>query len=97
MSGDDWIGLDALAQTVGMTRRNIRAYVARGIIPPPVLRGRSGYYGPEHVARVTLARDLQAEGFTLAAVQRFLSQIPDGTSAQTLALHRVLRSRAGVE
>ena len=43
--------IDELAQRVGMTVRNIRAHQSRGLLPPPVVRGRTGYYGPDHVAR----------------------------------------------
>lgn len=86
-----------LASAVGMTVRNVRAYSTRGILPPPILHGRTGYYGPEHLARLTLARDLQRQGFTLIAAQRFLSQIPAGTASQTLALHRMLFTAHGPE
>ena len=68
MSAD--LTVDQLAQRVGMTVRNVRAYAARGLLPPPRLRGRTGYYGSEHVARLSLVRDLLAQGYTLAAVEK---------------------------
>src|SRR5688572_29997289 len=46
--------VDQLAAKVGMTVRNVRAYAGRGLIPPPRLVGRTGYYGADHVARLTL-------------------------------------------
>ena len=52
-----------------MTVRNIRAYQSRGLLPPPELRGRTGYYGAEHVARIELIRELQSEGFNLEAIR----------------------------
>jgi DNA-binding transcriptional MerR regulator len=52
--------------------RNIRAYQSRGLVPPPSLRGRTGYYGPEHLARIELIRELQADGFNLEAIRRLI-------------------------
>jgi DNA-binding transcriptional MerR regulator len=81
--------VDQLAQRVGMTVRNLRAYAARGLLPAPRLVGRTGYYGSEHVARLTLVRDLLAQGYTLAAVQKAVAHEPGG-DAGALALHRAL-------
>lgn len=83
MSSD--LTVDQLAQRVGMTVRNVRAYAARGLLPPPRLVGRTGYYGSEHVARLTLVRDLLAQGYTLAAVQKSVAG-----DAGPLTLHRAL-------
>lgn len=55
-----------------MTVRNIRAYQSRGLLPPPELRGRTGYYGEQHVARIRLIREMQSEGFNLRAIQRLI-------------------------
>lgn len=73
--------VDQLAAKVGMTVRNVRAYAGRGLIGPPRLVGRTGYYGPDHVARLTLVRELLAKGYTLAAVERMMSEMPDGEIA----------------
>jgi DNA-binding transcriptional MerR regulator len=66
--------IDELAHRVGMTARNVRAHQSRGLLPPPKIRGRTGYYGPEHVARLELVRDLQAEGFNLESIRRILER-----------------------
>ena len=79
--------VDQLAAKVGMTVRNVRAYAARGLLPPPRLVGRTGYYGPDHVARLTLVRDLLAQGYTLAAIQ---NAVDGGGSSGSLTLHRAL-------
>lgn len=73
--------VDQLAAKVGMTVRNVRAYAGRGLIPPPRLVGRTGYYGADHVARLTLVRELLGKGYTLAAVERMMSELPDGALA----------------
>ena len=64
--------IDQLAQVTGMTVRNIRAHQSRGLLPPPVVEARTGYYGPEHVARIKLIQEMQADGFNLASIQRLL-------------------------
>lgn len=79
--------IDELARETGMTVRNIRAHQSRGLLPPPEVRARTGYYGPEHAARLRLIQDLQAEGFNLKAIERLLSA-SNGASEEVLAFGR---------
>jgi DNA-binding transcriptional MerR regulator len=65
--------VEQLAAEVGMSVRNIRNHHTRGLLPPPEVRARVGYYNAEHVARLRLILDLQADGFNLAAIERLLS------------------------
>ncbi len=78
--------IEQLAAQTGMTVRNIRAHQARGLLDPPEVRLRVGYYGPEHVARLTLIQELQDDGFNLAGIKRLLDD--DQTTAQRLAHFR---------
>lgn len=64
--------IDELAARAGTTSRTIRAYQARGLLPPPTLQGRTGYYSEEHLHRLRLIDDLQARGFSLAAIRQTL-------------------------
>lgn len=64
--------IDQLAQRTRLTVRNIRAYQSRGLLQPPALRGRTGYYGDAHVARLELIRELQSQGFNLEAIRRLI-------------------------
>jgi DNA-binding transcriptional MerR regulator len=57
-----------LAEAAGMTVRNVRNHQARGLIAPPSLVARTGYYGTEHLERLKLIRAMQAEGFNLEAI-----------------------------
>ncbi len=82
--------LDELTKRVGMSVRTVRFYTTRGLVPPPIRRGRSGYYSAEHVVRLELIRELQAHGFTLAAIEGYMARIPSGASPETIALHRPL-------
>jgi DNA-binding transcriptional MerR regulator len=87
---DRELTVDALAARVGVTVRNVRAYSARGLLPPPRMVGRTGYYGREHVARLLLVREMLAEGYSLAMIERTLAAAPPTASSATLALHRAL-------
>ncbi len=57
-----------------MSVRNIRNHQSRGLLPPPEVRARIGYYGPEHVARLRLIQEMQAEGFKLSAIERLIGE-----------------------
>jgi DNA-binding transcriptional MerR regulator len=86
----DRLTIDELARRTGMTVRNLRAHQSRGLLPPPEVRGRTGYYGPDHVARVELIRELQSEGFNLEAIRRLLDG-SRGSSSEVLRFTRALR------
>jgi DNA-binding transcriptional MerR regulator len=88
--GDRELTVDELAARIGVTVRNLRAYSARGLLPPPRMAGRTGYYGREHIARLLLVREMLAEGYSLAMIERTLASAPANASTATLALHRAL-------
>jgi DNA-binding transcriptional MerR regulator len=79
-----------LAERTGMTVRNIRAHQTRGLLPPPVVRGRTGYYNEEHVVRIELTREMQADGLNLEAIRRVLDS-GDGSAAAISDFTRQLR------
>lgn len=82
--------IDRLASISGLTTRNIRAHQTRGLLPPPQVRGRTGYYGRDHVARLQLIREMQEKGFKLAAIKRILAGVPGGGGADALSFERAL-------
>lgn len=86
----DELTIDELARETGMTVRNLRAHQSRGLLPPPRVRGRTGYYDAEHVARVALIQELQAQGFNLEAI-RHLVQDAGGSSGEVLRFTREVR------
>lgn len=86
---EDELTIDELAARAGLTVRNVRNYQSRGLIPPPEVRGRVGYYGKEHVVRLQLIREMQAEGFNLAAIGRLLEQA-EGSGEEVLGFTRSL-------
>ncbi|MBA3305428.1 MAG: MerR family transcriptional regulator [Thermoleophilaceae bacterium] len=90
-NGSDQFTIDELARRAGMTVRNIRAHQSRGLLPPPEVRARTGYYGAEHLARINLIQELQAEGFNLKAIQR-LVETTNGSSQELLDFRHALLS-----
>jgi DNA-binding transcriptional MerR regulator len=64
--------IDELANRAGVTSRTVRAYQARGLLPPPELKGRTGYYSDEHLQRLRIIDELQQRGFSLAAIRQTL-------------------------
>jgi DNA-binding transcriptional MerR regulator len=88
--GEGEMTIRELAERTGMTVRNIRAHQTRGLLPPPVVRGRTGYYNDEHVARIALTREMQADGLNLEAIRRVLDS-GDGQAAAIFDFTRALR------
>ncbi|MFF9281253.1 MerR family transcriptional regulator [Streptomyces griseosporeus] len=83
--------IDELAARAGVTVRTVRFYGTKGLLPPPVLGPRRvGRYGAGHLARLALIEELQHQGMTLAAIERYLRQLPADLSARDLALHRAV-------
>ena len=66
--------LDALARQAGISPRTVRYYVQRGLLPPPVFRGRDTAYSEEHLLRLRAIRRLQERFLPLDAIQRELEQ-----------------------
>ncbi|UGS34785.1 MerR family transcriptional regulator [Capillimicrobium parvum] len=93
---DEELTIDELARRTGVTVRNIRAHQSRGLLPPPVVRARTGYYGPEHIARLELIREMQAEGFNLRAIGRLIEHNADAGS-EMLGFTRSVLSPFGAE
>ncbi|MEU0526309.1 MerR family transcriptional regulator [Streptomyces niveus] len=83
--------VDELAARAGVTVRTVRFYSTRGLLPPPVIGPRRvGHYGHDHLSRLALIEELQHQGMTLAAIERYLEQLPPDLSARDLAIHRAL-------
>ena len=79
-----------------MSVRNIRAHQARGLLDPPEVRTRVGYYGSEHLKQLRLIRDLQEDGFNLGAIKRLLEDA-QGTAERLQRVGRALSAVATPE
>ncbi|UGY94468.1 MerR family transcriptional regulator [Streptomyces gobiensis] len=83
--------VDELAARAGVTVRTVRFYSTRGLLPPPEIGPRRvGRYGPDHLSRLALIEELQSQGMTLSAIERYVQQLPEDLSAYDLAIHRAL-------
>jgi DNA-binding transcriptional MerR regulator len=86
---DAELTIDELSRATGMTVRNIRSHQSRGLLPPPEVRARTGYYGAEHVARLRLIQELQATGYNLAAIKHLIGR-SQGSAEDVLGFMRTL-------
>ncbi|MEU2787857.1 MerR family transcriptional regulator [Streptomyces sp. NPDC007100] len=90
-TGEETLTVDELAARAGVTVRTVRFYSTRGLLPPPAIGPRRvGRYGAAHLSRLALIEELQHHGMTLAAIERYLAQLPADLSEHDLALHRAL-------
>lgn len=71
---EDSLTVEQLAFKTGMSVRNIRNHQSRGLLPPPEVRARTGYYGRKHVERLRLIQEMQAEGLKLSAIKRLIGE-----------------------
>ncbi len=73
---DARISIGEIAERGGVTRRTVRYYVQRGLIPEPLGRGRGEHYGAEHLAALLRVKSLQEQGATLEEIRRHLAGEP---------------------
>ena len=67
-SGRDSFSLVELSEVSGVPARTIRFYIAKGLLPPPLVGGRAARYGAEHLKELERIKTLQAQGQTLAQI-----------------------------
>jgi DNA-binding transcriptional MerR regulator len=88
--------VEQLAHQSGMSVRNIRNHQSRGLLPPPEVRARKGYYGSRHLERLRVIQQMQAEGFKLSAIERLIGE--HGTTADRfVGLRRLVTAPEEVE
>ncbi len=79
----DALAADPLAPPNGRIRavpdsRTIRYYTTIGLIDrPAAMRGRTAFYSERHLQQLVAIKRLQAQGLSLAEVQKTLAGIPD--------------------
>jgi DNA-binding transcriptional MerR regulator len=76
--GGEEMRLDALAAAGGVATTTVRLYQQRGLLAPPRLKGRTGWYDASHLARLRLIARLQDDGFSLAGIGRLLESWEQG-------------------
>lgn len=76
--------IDELARQADTTTRNVRAHQSRGLLPPPKVVGRVGYYSEDHLTRLQLIARLQQRGFSLAGIRDVIRAWEQGSSLNEL-------------
>lgn len=90
--------IDQLARAAGTTVRNVRAYQDRGILPPPLRRGRSGIYAETHLARLRLIQALLARGYSIGNIGELIAAWETGRDLeQVLGLEAAVASPFATE
>lgn len=74
----DEFRLDELARRGGVASTTVRLYQAKGLLAPPRLQGRTGWYGDSHLSRLRLINRLQDEGHSLAGIRKLLDEWEHG-------------------
>ncbi|NLV56161.1 MAG: MerR family transcriptional regulator [Acidimicrobiales bacterium] len=99
---EDELRIDDLAREAGVATTTVRLYQRRRLLPPPRLEGRTGWYGPHHLARLRLIARLQDEGYSLAGIGRLVEAWERGSSLDAVVgaeaqLDAILGGRRAVD
>ena len=91
---DGFQRIEELAEDSGTTVRNIRVYQERGLLPAPVRRGRTAFYGPDHKNRLNQILRLLDRGYTFATIEElFIAERHGFTLSELLNSDAVLPER----
>jgi DNA-binding transcriptional MerR regulator len=80
----DEMRLDDLARAAGVASTTVRLYQAKGLLAPPRLQGRTGWYDDSHLRRLRLIARLQDDGFSLAGISSLLDAWESGGGIDAL-------------
>jgi len=70
---DGQFSLEELADRMGLTRRAIRFYVQRGLLPQPLGLGRGRHYDQGHLDALRRIGELQSAGHSLDAIGKIMA------------------------
>lgn len=76
--------IDEFAREVHVSARNVRAYIERGLLPPPRIVDRRSVFDSGHVQRMLAIQRLQREGFSLQGIATLLDAWQEGSSLDDL-------------
>jgi len=90
--------IDGLATAIGTTTRRIRSLQTLGLLPHPVLRGRTGVYDAGHRERLNAIMRLQEQGFSLESLGLLFDALDAGRSlASVLGIGALTVSAGGAD
>jgi DNA-binding transcriptional MerR regulator len=74
---DKIFNLDKLSALTGLNRRTVRYYIQIGLLSRPIGGGRGAHYTERHLGELLQIKKLTSDGFSLEAVRRIISDLPD--------------------
>jgi DNA-binding transcriptional MerR regulator len=74
--------INELADISGVSVRNIRVYQDRGLLPPPKIKGRTGWYSSEHLSRLKMISQMLERGYTFATISELLMAARNGLTVE---------------
>ena len=93
-----FLTIDGLATAAGTTTRRIRSLQTLGLLPHPVLRGRTGLYDAGHRDRLRAIMHLQEQGFSLESLGLLFDALDAGRSlASVLGIAEPTVSAGGAD
>src|SRR5215471_12627130 len=84
MNNEGQMTIEELASEAGTATTTVRMYQSKGLLPPPERRGRIGFYGQGHLARLRLIAQLQEQGFSLASIKRLTDAWESGRGLEDI-------------
>ena len=79
---DPQFGIEELAERGGVSRRTVRYYVQRGLLPAPTGTGRGPHYTKDHLDTLIRVRQLQEAGVSLSEIPVRLGYVPNPPGPQ---------------
>jgi DNA-binding transcriptional MerR regulator len=76
--------LDDLARKADVASTTVRLYRQKGLLAPPRMVGRTGWYDEAHLSRLRLIARLQDQGYSLAGIGDLLAQWEQGRSLDSV-------------
>lgn len=76
--------IDELARQADTKTSTVRMYQTKGLLDPPEVRGRVGYYSGAHVDRLRAIGSLQQRGYSLAAIKELFDGYQRGARLDQL-------------
>lgn len=90
-------GVEELAELASVSRRTVRYYVQRGLLPAPTGVGRGKHYTEQHLATLIEIRDRQAAGITLEEILSKQQTAPEAAASPRQAAWTRVTLADGVE
>lgn len=95
---DEKYSIGELSELLGISRRTVRFYVQKGLLPKPIGLGRATHYSSDHLKRLREIARLQDMGLALDAIAQVLrgEMTEDAAVAEQNPVSRGQRSRKNV-